>query len=294
MQRGPTPAPLQARCLSTGLRDGRERRDRPGLRAMSVRTAARPRAAGRRALCVCQWTGRRDRPWKRTRNEMAVLSTCLTDFKGSVSPSGDSCKTRPIMCNSDSRRLPGYLRHGAQPERSGHPRRADAPRTGPRAFLLPGARTPRSVDCCLPMVFMGEEITIGVRAWTHGYDKYAPQASVLFHEYAQKSSRRRHVPKFWESKGARRANGQKSLRRLTSLIKMAPPDMPDDWDRTKAQAMALARQTGRSLQARAGRRVVAVGRSCQFVDSGACTGCYTTPFTRRRPRHRRRGRCHQM
>ena len=59
------------------------------------------------------------------------------------------------------------------------------------------------------MVFMGEEISIGVRAWTHGYDMYAPQASVLFHEYAQKSSRRRHVPKFWESKGARRANGQK-------------------------------------------------------------------------------------
>merc|ERR1719465_117998 len=81
------------------------------------------------------------------------------------------------------------------------------------------------------MVFMGEEISIGVRAWTHGYDMYAPQASVLFHEYAQKSSRRRHVPKFWESKGARRANGQKSLRRLTSLIKMAPPDMPDDMDR---------------------------------------------------------------
>ena len=47
----------------------------------------------------------------------------------------------------------------------------------------------------------------------HGraYDTRARRRlSVLFHEYAQKSSRRRHVPKFWESKGARRANGQKA------------------------------------------------------------------------------------
>ena len=126
-------------------------------------------------------------------------------------------------------------------------------------------------DCCLPMVFMGEEISIGVRAWTHGYDMYAPQASVLFHEYAQKSSRRRHVPKFWESKGARRANGQKSLRRLTSLIKMAPPDMPDDWDRTKASLYGLG--TDRPVDLFYKLALVDVSRRsavplCQFVDSG--------------------------
>jgi len=55
--------------------------------------------------------------WKRTRNEMAVLSTYLTDVQGSVSPTGDSLrKTRPIMCNSDFEGSPSYLRHGAQPE----------------------------------------------------------------------------------------------------------------------------------------------------------------------------------
>ena len=48
---------------------------------------------------------------------MAVLSTYLTDVKGSVSPKGDSLRTtRPIMCNSDFEGSPPYLRHGAQPE----------------------------------------------------------------------------------------------------------------------------------------------------------------------------------
>ena len=55
--------------------------------------------------------------WRRTKNEMAVLSTYLTDVQGSVSPTGDSLrKTRPIMCNSDFEGSPSYLRHGAQPE----------------------------------------------------------------------------------------------------------------------------------------------------------------------------------
>jgi hypothetical protein len=38
--------------------------------------------------------------WKNSHNEMAVLSSYLTDVQGSISPDGDSLrKTRPIMCN---------------------------------------------------------------------------------------------------------------------------------------------------------------------------------------------------
>ncbi len=85
---------------------------------------------------------------------------------------------------------------------------------------------------------MGEEISIGIRAWTHGYDLYAPQASVLFHEYAQHNSRRHNVPKFWEQTKHRGA-GRKSLQRLTALIGMAPPGMSNDWDRTKASEYGL-------------------------------------------------------
>ena len=152
--------------------------------------------------------------WRLTRNEMAVLSTYLTDLKGSVSTEGDSLrKTRPIMCNSDFEGQPGYLRHGSQPESV--PSIKTEPMLQPywaagfsfaRGHFLNQVR----YDCCLPMVFMGEEISIGIRGWTHGYDMYAPQASVLFHEYAQMSSRRRNVPKFWESGSARRGDGIRS------------------------------------------------------------------------------------
>lgn len=45
-------------------------------------------------------------------------------------------------------------------------------------------------------MFQGEEIAIGIRGFTHGYDFYAPRDSVVFHEYAEMSNRRKHVPFF--------------------------------------------------------------------------------------------------
>ena len=127
-------------------------------------------------------------------------------------------------------------------------------------------------DCCLPMVFMGEEISIGIRGWTHGYDFYANQQSVVFHEYAQESARRRHVPKFWEGgrnrkpspPGVPARDGQHSLKvcgvsspltlslsematpahacrqRLTALIHMAPELVPGrDYDTAEQERYGL-------------------------------------------------------
>lgn len=51
-------------------------------------------------------------------------------------------------------------------------------------------------DPFLPFLFMGEELALSVRMWTHGYDIYAPSQDVLQHEYVRKES-----PKFWESVG---------------------------------------------------------------------------------------------
>lgn len=54
-----------------------------------------------------------------TRNEMAVMSTYLTDIVGSIDENGDSKRnTRPIMCNTDYEdgQNSRYLRHGSQPE----------------------------------------------------------------------------------------------------------------------------------------------------------------------------------
>ena len=56
-----------------------------------------------------------------TNNEMAVLTTYLTDVQGSIDPkTGNSLrKTRPIMCNTDYEGGPQgmHLRHLSQPER---------------------------------------------------------------------------------------------------------------------------------------------------------------------------------
>eukprot|EP00929_Paragymnodinium_shiwhaense_P122308 TRINITY_DN9497_c0_g1_i2.p1 TRINITY_DN9497_c0_g1~~TRINITY_DN9497_c0_g1_i2.p1 ORF type:complete len:397 (-),score=92.74 TRINITY_DN9497_c0_g1_i2:134-1324(-) len=51
-------------------------------------------------------------------------------------------------------------------------------------------------DPLSPWVFMGEELSLTARAWTSGYDVFAPNATLLTHWYE-----RRHLPKFWETVG---------------------------------------------------------------------------------------------
>jgi hypothetical protein len=51
--------------------------------------------------------------------------------------------------------------------------------------------------CVTNLMFQGEEIAIGIRGFTYGYDFYAPRDSIVFHEYASKSKRRSKVHMFW-------------------------------------------------------------------------------------------------
>ena len=57
-------------------------------------------------------------------------------------------------------------------------------------------------DPFLPYLFMGEELALSVRFFTHGFDIYAPSVDVLKHEYVRKES-----SKFWESVGWVYSNG---------------------------------------------------------------------------------------
>ena len=93
-----------------------------------------------------------------------------------------------------------YLRHGAQPEEEASIK--DMPQLSP--FWAAGFSFSRGhfkirvpYDAYQPMVFQGEEIAIGIRGFTHGYDFYAAKDSVVFHEYAVKSKRRKKVHMFW-------------------------------------------------------------------------------------------------
>jgi hypothetical protein len=51
-------------------------------------------------------------------------------------------------------------------------------------------------DPFLPWCFMGEEIALSVRAWTSGWDIYAPRKNLISHQYRPG---RLGLPKFWES-----------------------------------------------------------------------------------------------
>jgi hypothetical protein len=68
---------------------------------------------------IRHWDTKLKEQWTSTKNEMAVLSSYLTDYQGSIDSNGDSTRdTRPIMCNSafEGMMPARYLRHGSQPE----------------------------------------------------------------------------------------------------------------------------------------------------------------------------------
>lgn len=87
-------------------------------------------------------------------------------------------------------------------------------------------------DCCTPMLFQGEEIDIGIRAWTNGYDIFAPRNSVAFHPY----NRAKKPPMFWENGAQHKGE---------SMIQMgAPPLSSFDGTDRALYAAGTARRAG--------------------------------------------------
>lgn len=132
-----------------------------------------------------------------------------------------------------------HLRHGQQPEGPAgihgqptlHPFWAAGFSFARGHFLI---NVP--YDQYLPMVFQGEEISIGLRGFTHGYDFYAAERGVCFHMYAIKDNveRRKKIPLFWENGSLYRRAAIPSMKRLNTIIGMAhwPTDewRQDDMD----------------------------------------------------------------
>jgi len=78
-------------------------------------------------------------------------------------------------------------------------KRLDVPRFAPfvaAGYFVAHADFLKDVpfDPFLPWIFMGEEIIMSARLWTHGYDIFSPTHSVVGHMYV-----RRNKPKYWES-----------------------------------------------------------------------------------------------
>uniref|UniRef100_A0A7S2RH17 Uncharacterized protein n=2 Tax=Rhizochromulina marina TaxID=1034831 RepID=A0A7S2RH17_9STRA len=217
--------------------------------------------------------------FKETRNDYAVLSTYLTDVQNSISEDGRSLrKTRPIMCNShfEGGGVTSHLRHLAQPEEV--PAIQDTPMLQP--FWAAGMSFSRGhfitrvpYDCCLPMLFQGEEISVGIRAWTQGYDLYAPRSSVVFHEYAVNSKRRRGIHTFWEnSKRPSAGSASTSMKRMVALVRMAPDMSEDSYDHKDEALYGVGTERPVELFYKLFgmdvRRKSMVPELCKFVKSG--------------------------
>lgn len=167
--------------------------------------------------------------WKSAKNEMGVISTYLSDITDSIDPvtHANTHPGRPIMCKTDYEgdgKLK-HLRHGQQPE--GAPGIHGEPTLHP--FWAAGFSFARGhfvvqvpYDQYEPMVFQGEEIFMGLRGFTYGYDYYTAETSVAFHMYAIKKNKekRKKVKLFWENSNLYPGSAVQGMKRLNGIIGM--------------------------------------------------------------------------
>ena len=170
--------------------------------------------------------------WKSANNEMAVLTTYVSNVDDHYNKEHGTRETlsRPYMCvtvfeedyyNSEL----SFLMHDQQPEEE--PAIKGEPSLSP--FWAAGFSFSRGhfavqvpYDQYQPMIFQGEEISIGVRGFTFGYDFYAPEKSVLYHYYHTdpKSKKKVEVKRFWENADAYEGVEKESKARLLGIIEM--------------------------------------------------------------------------
>lgn len=125
-----------------------------------------------------------------TGNEMAVLTTYLTDASGGVDENtGRPTKeSRLVICNAayEGSGRDRRLRHDIQQQPDTLPSIKGMPQLQPYfssdfAFARGHFLLTVPYDPNLPMVRKGdEEISMAVRAFTHGYDLYTPERNVAY------------------------------------------------------------------------------------------------------------------
>lgn len=222
-----------------------------------------------------------------THNDMAVLTTYLTDVQGSISDEGKSLRvTRPIMCNTDYEggAQGQHLRHMSQPERI--PSIHGSPQMQP--YWAAGYSFSRGhfvvnvpYDLYQPMIFQGEEMSIGIRGFTVGYDFYAPERSVCFHHYAtgKNTKIRNKVPHFWENSSHYAGTGVKAMQRLLGIVHMNPEIPTSKWIHTDEDIYGLGGvRTPEKFYETFGIDVVhkkTEHHLCNFVDKGKMHNDFT-------------------
>mmetsp|Transcript_473 Transcript_473/g.991 ORF Transcript_473/g.991 Transcript_473/m.991 type:complete len:626 (+) Transcript_473:213-2090(+) len=170
--------------------------------------------------------------WESAENEMGIITTYLSDITDSIDPVTFENRhpNRPIMCKTDyeGQGKLKHLRHGQQPE--GVPGIHGEPTLHP--FWAAGFSFARGhfvvqvpYDQFEPMVFQGEEIFMGLRGFTYGYDFYTAETSVAFHMYAIKENKtkRKKVKLFWENSNLYPGAAVQGMKRLNGIIGTGDP-----------------------------------------------------------------------
>lgn len=73
------------------------------------------------------------------------------------------------------------------------------------------------------LYFLGEEITLAVRLWTHGWDIFSPTKAVVWHDYTDRKGRRRH----WHDHEAWTKQQERALKRINHLLGHTPSTDPE-------------------------------------------------------------------
>jgi len=170
--------------------------------------------------------------WESAKNDMAIITTYLSDITNSIDPVTFQNRhpNRPIMCQTgyEGKGKMKHLRHGQQPE--GRPHIHGEPTLHP--FWAAGFSFARGhfvvqvpYDQYEPMVFQGEEIFVGLRGWTYGYDYYTAETSVAFHMYAIKDNKnkRKKIKLFWENSNLYPGSAIQGMKRLNGIIGTGDP-----------------------------------------------------------------------
>ena len=122
------------------------------------------------------------------------------------------------------------------------------------------------------MIFQGEEMSIGIRGFTIGYDFYAPERSVCFHHYAvgKNAAIRNKVKHFWENGDRYAGVGKQAMARLLGIVHMNPEKPVDTWNHEEEDIYGLgAVRTPEKFYEIFGIDVVqktVEGHLCTFVD----------------------------
>lgn len=179
---------------------------------------------------------------------MTILSTYLTDITDSIDPVTNASrrKDRNMLCHLSYEGNNPTQKHliMKSPAKS-VPTISGTPMLHP--FWSAGFSFARGhfliqvpYDPYAPMLFQGEESSITVRAFTYGYDFYAPARSVCFHIFAIKSNigrRQRH--KFWEHETLYLGALDKSLARIIGITRMAGAHSPTEYFQREEELYGL-------------------------------------------------------